>query len=99
MEFEEAYNLVIDRWPTEIDISDVTFHSSGGATIPELVKAHDEVEAKLLSSGRQVLAMDWSVFQYLHAEAKKLHKESVYLLKTHNIDLAKLKGLYLENCQ
>ena len=97
MEFEESYRIVIERWPSEVDITEVKLHSNGGATIPELIATHDKVEEQCLGLGRSVRAMDWSLFQYFHSRAKDLYSSGICTLKTTDIDMAKLKRLYLEN--
>jgi len=97
MEFEEAFQLVIEKWPAEIDISDIKFHTNGGASIPELTSTHDQIEEQCMGFSRQVRAIDWSLFQYFHSEAKRLNKSGVYQLKTQSINIVKLKELYIEN--
>lgn len=99
MEFEESYQIVIEKWPSEVDITEVKLHSNGGAAIPELTAAHDKVEEQCFDLDRSVLAMDWSLFQYFHAKAKDLYSSGIFTLKTNEIDMERLKGLYIENSQ
>ncbi|WP_415891303.1 hypothetical protein ACMXYV_08305 [Neptuniibacter sp. SY11_33] len=97
MDFEKAFSTVISLWPSEIDISEVKFHESGGATIPELTKHHDQVFDQCCDLGKEVRAMDWSIFQYLHSSAQTSHANGLYVLNTKNIDLGHLRELYNEN--
>jgi len=97
MDFNEAFQIVISKWPSQIDISDTTLHDSGGATIPELIKAHDKIEDECMELEEEVLAMDWSLFQYFHSIAKQLYISGNYRLKTNVIDIDKLEHLYNEN--
>jgi hypothetical protein len=98
MEFDQALEIVISKWPSEVDISEIKFHDNGGATIPELANHHDAVEEKCLELGEEVLAMDWSIFQYLLAQAKETHRRGVFVLSTKDIDIDRLRVLYNENC-
>ena len=88
---------MIGKWPAEIDISEIRFFDNGGANIKMLNEYHDSVEEECMSLGDEVLAMDWSMFQYLHKEAKMLHRQGVFVLKTKNIDIGSLKELYDQN--
>ena len=97
MDFNEAFQIVISKWPSHIDISDTTLHDSGGATIPELIKAHDQIEDECMELGDEVVAMDWSLFQYFHSIAKQLYISGNNHLRTSVIDLDKLEHLYNEN--
>ncbi|MDO8651172.1 MAG: hypothetical protein Q7R66_03160 [Undibacterium sp.] len=97
MEFEQAFKIVMEKWPDEVDISDIKFHSSGGANIPELTKAHDAVEKQCLNLGKEIMAMDWSFFQYFHAQAKLLHKQNYFKIIKQNINIPEIEKLYRQN--
>jgi hypothetical protein len=97
MEFEHAFKIVMEKWPDEVDISNVKFHSNGGANIPALTKAHETVENQCLNLGKEVVAMEWSFFQYFHAQAKILYKQNILKVNKHSINVSEIKELYLEN--
>ena len=97
MKFSEAFEIVIEKWPATIDISKMQLHENGGATITELTKIHDEIEAQCLDLGREVVAMDWSIFQYLHHRSIQLYKGRQREIFPHDIDQAILKQLFREN--
>ena len=97
MEFEEAFVFVHDMWPEKIDISDIKMHENGGASIPKLTKIHDQIEEKNLELEREVVIMDWSIYQYLHLKAREIHQKGVSILITKDIDLNELRKLYNEN--
>ena len=97
MSFDEAYKLVLEMWPTEINITNIKFHSNGGARIQELINYHDKIEEQCIPLGKEAIAMDWSLFQYFHAHAKELYKNNIFTLTTSNVDIKAVKELYDEN--
>ena len=97
MTFAELYQVVIEKWPEAIDISIIKFHPNGGATIPSLSAAHDQVENQCLTLGKDVMAMDWAVFQASHAEAQRLYKNGVFSLAVKDVDRNLIGAHYNEN--
>jgi len=72
MNHKVLFNKVLGMYPAVIDLAGATIHEKGGATIPKLIEAHDHVEETITVEGNEHAAMDWAVFQTLHAKAKSI---------------------------
>lgn len=94
--FDEVYDLLINLWPEEIDVSEKLFHDNGGVTINNLVFVHDNIEKELIKvDGYDEYLyehVDWAIFRLLHSLAK--HSKIVY---PQDIEKDEVFRLYEEN--
>jgi len=94
MGIQVILNELIELWPREIKLSDAKIYDGGGATIPDLITAHDLVEAIALTKGTEYEAMDWALFQALHKKARSSILRGVVLVRPDEITVALVKNNY-----
>lgn len=97
MEVEQLYEDVIAEYPAEINLTGSTIHPNGGVTIPALIAAHDCIQARFISHGNESEAMDWAVFQVLHATAVTVLKQGGVRLVTKSIGLDAVLECFMRN--
>ena len=91
---KSLFELVISYWPDSVLVKDKILFDNGGARIPELIRIHDEIEAKILSGEDDYLLrqMDWAIFTVLHSMAKTTDE-----LIISQLDFKAVEDVYLDN--
>ena len=84
-------------YPDKISLAGAKLHDNGGATIPELIEAHDHIEVINIAKGKEYEAMDWAVFQGLHKTAKQLLRSCDQFLVPTKISYQVVLDYYQSN--
>jgi|GEM_PF-4470972 hypothetical protein len=73
-ELIEKIQTVKALWPRIIDVTDKILFLTGGARIPALINAKDDIEEKVSSCDDSdiLYSINWSIFKTLHDIAKKV---------------------------
>ena len=97
MNSTEIFQQIVSMYPKIISLREAKLHKNGGATIPELISAHDKIAEKNISISQEYEAMDWAIFQTLHKTATTLLAEDNWELNPAQISYKDVKSSYNDN--
>jgi hypothetical protein len=99
MEFDEAYNDVLQSYPDIIDISDGELISeTSGFNAPKLTSYYEHAELVKSSKGEWHSLITWIMFQVLHEAARNHYIQGKFVLKKE-VDKARFRKLLITNLQ
>jgi len=99
MEFDQAYNDVLQSYPDIIDISDGKLVSeTSGFDAPTLLSYYENAENVASSKGEWHSLIAWIIFQLLHATATEHYIQGKFIVKKE-IDKGKFRELLVTNLQ
>jgi len=99
MEFDEAYNDVLQSYPDIIDVSDWELISeTSGFNAPKLISYYEHAELIASSKGEWHSLIAWIIFQVLHETARNHFVEGIFVLKKE-VDKGRFRDFLIVNLQ
>jgi hypothetical protein len=99
MEFDQAYNDVLQWYPDIIDISDgELILETGGFNAPKLIGYYEDVDKVASSKGEWHFLITWIIFQILHETAKDNYLQGKFIVRKE-IDKGNFRMLLITNLQ
>ena len=95
--FDEIFATVIERWPSEIDLSSagVPAADAGGHFFPHLSAARDEAESAFSQNpGSFESLMVWSIFGVLHRHAMERSRAGTRILRPRLVPCEEYEAKY-----
>lgn len=97
LDAQTVFQNILEKYPEKIRFSGSKLHENGGATIPDLIAAHDESELSYGVKSIEYQAMGWSIFQSLHQEAKLQIESGGTCFHPQELCYSAVKTRYSEN--